>query len=210
MNWRESKGPTKWPWTWRANVVGGYTPGVYLIVADQRAVALRRRQALPDAYGGHALSWQSRPVRRPRLEAAARDRLRTLGQQGKSGGTDVLSGYGSARVDGLSGRRGAFGDDAAPRRRHGPARAGDDAARAGAGLDAARAGSRAAVGGIGPRSGPGGRRACAGLGRAARPVRLGRRGAQETVPSPSPAATTRSYRSTRRSSTPSSWSDRSK
>ena len=36
------------------------------------------------------------------LEAAARDRLRTLGRQGKSGGTDALAGYGSVRVDGLA------------------------------------------------------------------------------------------------------------
>ena len=35
------------------------------------------------------------------LEAAARDRLRTLGRQGKSGGTNVLAGYGSVRVDGM-------------------------------------------------------------------------------------------------------------
>ena len=37
------------------------------------------------------------------LEAAARDRLRALlrAGSGKSGGTDVLSGYGSARVDGM-------------------------------------------------------------------------------------------------------------
>ena len=33
------------------------------------------------------------------LEAAARDRLRTLGF--KSGGTNVLAGYGSVRVDGM-------------------------------------------------------------------------------------------------------------
>ena len=36
------------------------------------------------------------------LEAAARDRLRTLGRQGKSGGTNVLEGYGLVRVDGLA------------------------------------------------------------------------------------------------------------
>ena len=37
------------------------------------------------------------------LEVAARDRLRALlrAGSGKSGGTDVLSGYGSARVDGM-------------------------------------------------------------------------------------------------------------
>ena len=35
------------------------------------------------------------------LEVAARDRLRTLGRQGKSGGTNVLAGYGSVRVDGM-------------------------------------------------------------------------------------------------------------
>ena len=37
------------------------------------------------------------------LEAAARDRLRTLRQVGlgKSGGTDALVGYGTVRVDGM-------------------------------------------------------------------------------------------------------------
>ena len=38
--WCESKGYTKWRFAWRANVVGGYTPGAYLLVADQRAVQL--------------------------------------------------------------------------------------------------------------------------------------------------------------------------
>ena len=104
MNWRESKGPTKWPWTWRATVAGGsHTPGVYLIVADQRAVQLSGggKPYLMRMVGTLypvAISPDAPPAA---LEVAARDRLRTLGRQGKSGGTDALAGYGSVRVDGM-------------------------------------------------------------------------------------------------------------
>ena len=104
MNWRESKGPTKWPWTWRANVVGGYTPGVYLIVADRRAVQLSGggKPYLMRMVGTLYPVGISPSAPPAALEAAARDRLRTLGRQGKSGGTNVLEGYGLVRVDGLA------------------------------------------------------------------------------------------------------------
>ena len=106
MNWRESKGPTKWPWTWRATVSGGsHTPGVYIIVADQRAVQLSGggKPYLMRMMGTLypvAISPDAPPAA---LEVAARDRLRALlrAGSGKSGGTDVLSGCGSARVDGM-------------------------------------------------------------------------------------------------------------
>ena len=98
----------KWPWTWRAAVVGGlggsHTPGVYLIVADQQAVQLSGggKPYLMRMVGTLypvAISPSAPPAA---LEAAARDRLRTLGRQGKSGGTNVLEGYGLVRVDGLA------------------------------------------------------------------------------------------------------------
>ena len=106
MNRRESKGPTKWPWTWRATVAGGsHTPGVYLLVADQQAVQLSGggKPYLMRMMGTLypvAISPDAPPAA---LEVAARDRLRALlrAGSGKSGGTDVLSGYGSARVDGM-------------------------------------------------------------------------------------------------------------
>ena len=104
MNWRESKGPTKWPWTWLATVAGGsHTPGVYLLVADQRAVQLSGggKPYLMRMVGKLYPLAISADAPAAALEAAARDRLRTLGRQGKSGGTDALAGYGSVRVDGM-------------------------------------------------------------------------------------------------------------
>ena len=93
-------------WTWRATVAGGsHTPGVYIIVADQRAVQLSGggKPYLMRMMGTLypvAISPDAPPAA---LEVAARDRLRALlrAGSGKSGGTDVLSGYGSARVDGM-------------------------------------------------------------------------------------------------------------
>ena len=76
-----------------------------LIVADQRAVQLSGggKPYLMRMMGTLypvAISPDAPPAA---LEVAARDRLRALlrAGSGKSGGTDVLSGYGSARVDGM-------------------------------------------------------------------------------------------------------------
>ena len=78
---------------------------MYIIVADQRAVQLSGggKPYLMRMMGTLypvAISPDAPPAA---LEVAARDRLRALlrAGSGKSGGTDVLSGYGSARVDGM-------------------------------------------------------------------------------------------------------------